>query len=287
MWRSHFVVLAEAPDAAALARLADGYQLFRETRTGLFYLTAFTQPLRRRPDFGGLLERTIGHRIDLAPVLRQIAAAGDGVAIRPHEFNADLIQQAASLAQHLAIPVLAIEVTDDEYAMAAMVDRGELRYLRFRTELAEEADGATLAEAVFLPETGMTLVPGPSSEIYGLAQTAIADVFGVGGLDLYRYCEDPPAAGKAARDRHGLFKRVAQAPPRVSLADRVLRPMRHVAARLALPFILTGMLVYVLINSTSPKARDNLGVNQMFLLGLAVLAIPVALVWLIVRALSA
>ncbi len=287
MWRSHFVVLAQAPDPAALARLEDGYQLFRETRTGLFYLNAFSEPLRRRPDFGGLLERTISHRIDLKPVLRQLATAGEGVTLRPHEFNADLIQQAASLSRHLAVPVLAAEVTDDEYAMAAMAHRGELHYLRFRTERADQTGAVTLAEAVWRPETGLTLAAGPSDEIYGLAQAAIAEVFGIGGLDLYRYCEEAPAAAdKITRERHGLFKRVGQAPPRLSRANRLLRPLRHVATRLALPFILTGMLVYVLINSANPRARDNLGSTQMFLLGLVVLAIPALLIGLVVRALS-
>ena len=266
------MVLGDLPARENLARLEDGYQLFRESRTGLHYLTAWVTPPTRRPDFGGFLERGTGHRIDLAPLERLLAGESRLGAVKRHEVNFELIQRAASLSRQLDMAVLVAEVTDDDYAMAVMAERGALRYLRFRTELQDHGAGATLAEVTYSPDAGI-----------GLAQRAIRDLFRVEGADLDKYCQQRPPGN--ADESYGLFTRLRRAPPRLSLAARLLVPLRHAGSFLTIPFILVGTVLIALVYSARPGKEPVLTVWRLFLLGFAALAVPVALLVLILRGL--
>jgi hypothetical protein len=283
MWRAHFVVLGDLPARENLARLDDGYQLFRESRTGLHYLTAWASPPRRRPDFGGFLERGTGNRIDLAPLERLLAGVSRFGAVKRHEVSLDLIQRAASLSRQLEMAVLVAEVTDDDYAMAVMAERGVLRYLRFRTELQDQGAGATLAEVTYGPEAGIGIDAAPNDAIHGLAQRAIRDLFRVEGVDLDKYCEQHPP--RSAGDSYGLFTRLGGAPPRLSLAARLLAPLRFAGAFLTIPFILAGTVLIALVYSGRPGQGPALTIWRLFLLGFTALAVPVALLVLILRGL--
>ena len=77
--------------------------------------------------------------------------------------------------------------------MAAMVDNGRLEYLRFRTSLKEAAEDGTLVEVTYRPEAGFKSDNKPAEEIYGLAQAAIEDVYGVRIMNLCNYAEDKPS----------------------------------------------------------------------------------------------
>jgi hypothetical protein len=283
MWRAHFVVLGDLPARENLARLDDGYQLFRESRTGLHYLTAWVTPPTRRPDFGGFLERGTGHRIDLAPLERLLAGESRLGAVKRHEVNFELIQRAASLSRQLDMAVLVAEVTDDDYAMAVMAERGALRYLRFRTELQDQGAGATLAEVTYSPDAGIGIDAAPDDAIHGLAQRAIRDLFRVEGADLDKYCQQRPPGN--ADESYGLFTRLRRAPPRLSLAARLLAPLRHAGSFLTIPFILVGTVLIALVYSARPGKEPVLTVWRLFLLGFAALAVPVALLVLILRGL--
>jgi hypothetical protein len=283
MWRAHFVVLGDLPARENLARLEDGYQLFRESRTGLHYLTAWVTPPTRRPDFGGFLERGTGHRIDLAPLERLLAGESRLGAVKRHEVNFELIQRAASLSRQLDMAVLVAEVTDDDYAMAVMAERGALRYLRFRTELQDQGAGATLAEVTYSPDAGIGIDAAPDDAIHGLAQRAIRDLFRVEGADLDKYCQQRPPGN--ADESYGLFTRLRRAPPRLSLAARLLAPLRHAGSFLTIPFILVGTVLIALVYSARPGKEPVLTVWRLFLLGFAALAVPVALLVLILRGL--
>lgn len=277
------MVLGDLPARENLARLEDGYQLFRESRTGLHYLTAWVTPPTRRPDFGGFLERGTGHRIDLAPLERLLAGESRLGAVKRHEVNFELIQRAASLSRQLDMAVLVAEVTDDDYAMAVMAERGALRYLRFRTELQDQGAGATLAEVTYSPDAGIGIDAAPDDAIHGLAQRAIRDLFRVEGADLDKYCQQRPPGN--ADESYGLFTRLRRAPPRLSLAARLLAPLRHAGSFLTIPFILVGTVLIALVYSARPGKEPVLTVWRLFLLGFAALAVPVALLVLILRGL--
>ena len=277
------MVLGDLPARENLARLDDGYQLFRESRTGLHYLTAWVTPPTRRPDFGGFLERGTGHRIDLAPLERLLAGESRLGAVKRHEVNFELIQRAASLSRQLDMAVLVAEVTDDDYAMAVMAERGALRYLRFRTELQDQGAGATLAEVTYSPDAGIGIDAAPDDAIHGLAQRAIRDLFRVEGADLDKYCQQRPPGN--ADESYGLFTRLRRAPPRLSLAARLLAPLRHAGSFLTIPFILVGTVLIALVYSARPGKEPVLTVWRLFLLGFAALAVPVALLVLILRGL--
>ena len=297
MWRSHFVVLRELPTASALAQLAEGYQLFQETRTGLHYLTAHRKPPNKRPDFGGFLEREIKHRADLAAVQQFLAQDYANLALKSYEVSSDLIHQAATLSMRLAVPVLAAEVTDDEYAMAVLADKGEIAYLRFRTTQKSGAEEADLVEVSYSPAAGFIIAPPAFGQMCGLAQTAIADVFAVSGVDLDRYTDRKPTRGAGRReatqlgmpveswlDSFGVFMRVSHAPPRLTLATRLLIPLRYAAALLLLPFLFVGTVVFAIVYAGKPGADWDVSGGRLSLIGLAVLAIPILLVVWAIRA---
>lgn len=295
MWRAHFVVLGHVPAEDALQKLDDGYQLFHETRTGLYYLTAHSDPLKRRPDFGGFLEREITQRADVSPLERFLAENHPTLDLKNYEVSFDLAQRAATLSLQLGMPVLAAEVTDDEYAMAVMADKGRLEYLRFRTTLKNGGVDTDLVEVTYTPAAGFTIADPVSRRMYGLAEAAIADVFAVSGVELDKYADRKPTrdTGKraAARlgvpaeawlDNFGVFKRIGHAPPRITLATRLIIPLRYATSLLLLPFIFAGTLAYVIVNSGNPKADSTIGGIRLFLIGLAVLAIPIMLmVWIV------
>jgi len=295
MIRSHFVVMREMPSKSGLARLKDGYQLFQESRTGLFYLTAHSEPLRRRPVFAGFLEWEITQRVDVSALKRFMSEGNSATVTRDYEVNIELIQRTASLSKKLNVPVLAAEITDDEYGMAVMVDEGALQYLRFRTSRRRTAGSEALAEVTYSPAAGFNIDHEPATEIYGLAQTAIEDVFQVGGLTLDNYVEDKPSreeakqkAGqaessvKAYLDSFGVFKRVSHARPQLALIDRILLPFRYAVSFSLLPFILVGMTTFVMINSGNSKADSDPGSWRLFIIGFAVLSIPILLlIWVI------
>ncbi len=211
-----------------------------------------------------------------------VLAAGSGLAWL-HEVNFELIQRAASLSRQLDMAVLVAEVTDDDYAMAVMAERGALRYLRFRTELQDQGAGATLAEVTYSPDAGIGIDAAPDDAIHGLAQRAIRDLFRVEGADLDKYCQQRPPGN--ADESYGLFTRLRRAPPRLSLAARLLAPLRHAGSFLTIPFILVGTVLIALVYSARPGKEPVLTVWRLFLLGFAALAVPVALLVLILRAL--
>ncbi|TXH12947.1 MAG: hypothetical protein E6R00_11125 [Gammaproteobacteria bacterium] len=179
--------------------------------------------------------------------------------------------------------VLVAEVTDDDYAMAVMAERGALRYLRFRTELQDQGAGATLAEVTYSPDVGIGIDAAPDDAIHGLAQRAIRDLFRVEGADLDKYCQQRPPGN--ADESYGLFTRLGSAPPRLSLAARMLAPLRHAGSFLTIPCILAGTVLIALVYSGRPGKEPVLTVWRLFLLGFAALAVPVALLVLILRAL--
>lgn len=283
MWRSHFVILGEMPPESGLERLEDGYQLFREARTGLLYLTAHSEPLRRRPDFAGSLERVIRHKTDVSALQRLLAE----LAIKTKDVDFNMVHRAASLSRQLEVPVLVAEIADGDYAMAVTADKGAPSYLRFRTMLTDEAGKPAPAEVTYRPESGCVIERATSKEVYGLAQTAIREIFQISGLDLYLYCQDKPLKGSAkrsadpihlpineSRDSFGVFKRLDYAPPRVTLATRLLIPFRYVGSFMVLPFIMVGMVLLAIIYADKPNAEPDPSLGKFFCVGFAALVIP-------------
>ena len=292
MWRSHFVVLGEEPSGRSLARISDGYQFWKEARTGLFYLTAHSEPLGRRPDFGQFLDRQIAHRIDVSLLERFLSEGSGTLDVRKDEVSFDLIQRTATLAKQLDMPVLAAEDTDDEYGMAVMVDDGAIKYLRFKTMLKEAPEDKGAVEVVYTPETGFVIDRQPYEAAYGVAQKSIEEVYGEAGLNLYNYCGPKPTREEARRDTaggdisiqaylesYGVFKRLAHAPPQLTLLERVLIPFRFVASAILVPFIVVGMVIYASTHGGKGKADPEPSMWTLVLIGMAVLA---PLIWLIV-----
>lgn len=296
MWRSHFVVLGEEPSESSLAQVTDGYQLWRESRTGLFYLTAHSEPLGKRPDFAQFLDRSTNQRIDLSVVERFIFDVNKPVDLQKHEVSFDLIQQTATLSNQLNMAVLATEDTDDEYGMAAVVDNGVITYLRFKTMLKDAPKDDAAVEVVYTPQTGFVIDNEFSQDAYGVAQKAIEEVYGETGLNLYNYSDAKPNREDAKQratasnlsvqgylDSYGVFKRLRHAPPPLTLRDRLIIPFRFLFSAILIPFIFVGMLVYVMIYEGKPKAVEpNMWV--VILIGMAVLALPI---WLIIWLLRA
>lgn len=285
MWRRHFVVLREEPAEGKLRQLADGYRLFQESRTGLYFLAAYGNRPGGRPDFDGFLDCAISHRLDLAALRQFLSDPPGSLEILRHDVNFDLIHRAASLSRQLDLAVLAIEETDDDYAMAAMVQDGTLDYLRFRTS---RRDG-TPVDIVGRTAEGFAVTPASMDETHAFALAAMADAFAVAGLRPFNFAEEKPspeqARSDAARlglplkaylDSFGLFRRVSEAPPRLTPADRIAIPLRRGLSLLALPFILTGLLAVALLYSGRPGADPGSEPWRLFLIGLGVLAAPLA-----------
>lgn len=295
MWRSHYVVLGKEPSGNSLARVSDGYQLWNEAATGLFYLTAFREPLGRRPEFGQFLDRQIVHRVDVSLLERFLSDRSSTLDVKKGEVSFDLVQRTATLAKQLDAPVLAAEVTDDEYGMAVAIDNGTIKYLCFKTMTKDVKAGKSAVHVVYTTDTGFVIDDEPYREAYSVAQKAIEEVYGVAGLDLYNYCEPKPTREEAGRDAvggnmsikahlesYGVFKRLAHAPPRFTLFERMLIPFRFVASTIQLPFIIAGMLVHVLIYSGNNKADAQPGMGKLTLIGMAVLAPLIgAIIWLL------
>jgi hypothetical protein len=295
MWRSHFVVLGEKPSKSSLAHLKDGYQLWRESTTGLFYLTAYNEPLGRRPDFSQFLDRQTEHRIDTSLIEQFIADRSSVVAQKKSQVNFDLIQQTATMAEQLGMRVLAAEDTDDEYGMAVLVDHGAVQYLRFKTMLKAAPELKGGVEVVYTPEAGFVIDYESAEDAYGAAQKSIAEVYSKAGLNLYEYGNTKPTREQAKQltanrdisiraylDRYGVFNRVCHAPPQITQLERFLIPFRYVASAILIPFLVVGMLAYILLNEGKPDPdRDPKG-WRIILLGAAVLALPILMiVWLL------
>ena len=291
MWRSHFVVLGEEPGPSNLAQLMDGCQLWLETQTGLYYLTAHREALGRRPDFGDFLERGIEHRLDVSGIQRFISNADSAVDVQKHEISFDLIQQTATLSKQLAMPVLAAEDTDDEYGMAVMVDNGVIKYLRFKTMAMDSPDAEDMVQVVYTHDTGFVIDSDFSRDMFGVAQKAIEEVYGKPGLRLYDYCISRPTKDEARQatagqnvsiksylDGYGVFKRLSHAPPRLSRLDRALIPFRFVTSALLVPFIFVGMLIWAVAYAGNGKS-DQPNMWVLILTGMAALA---PLIWLII-----
>lgn len=291
MWRSHFVVLGEEPRPSNLAQLTDGYQLWLETQTGLFYLTAHSEPLGSRPDFGDFLERGIEHRLDVSVLKRFISNADSAVDLQKHEINFDLFQQTATLSKQLATQVLAAEDTDDEYGMAVVVDNGVIKYLRFKTTTVDAPDAKDMVQVVYTPDAGFVIDTDFSRDIFGVAQKAIEEVYGKPGLRLYDYCISKPtkdearqmAAGqnvsiKSYLDGYGVFKRLRHAPPRLSSFDRALVPFRYFTSALIIPFIFVGVLIWA-VGFAGKGNSDQPNIWVLTLTGMAALA---PLIWVII-----
>ena len=286
-------MLRKDPGPSNLAKLTDGYQLWHETETGLYYLTAHSEPLGSRPDFGDFLERGIEHRLDVSVLKRFISIADSAVDVQKHEINFDLIQQSATLSKQLATPVLAAEDSDDEYGMAVMVDSGVIKYLRFKTMAFDASDAKDAVQVVYTHDAGFVIDSDFSRDIFGVAQKAIEEVFGEPGLRLYDYCLSKPtkdearqmAAGqnvsiKSYLDGYGVFKRLRHAPPRLSPFDRALVPFRYISSALVIPFILVGMLIWAVVFARKGNSEQP-NIWVLALTGMAALAPLMGLViWL-------
>jgi hypothetical protein len=228
-------------------------------------------------------------------VKRFLSGAGSALDIRDHEVSVPLIQRTASLSKRLDMPVLAVEITDDDYGMAVTVSAESVRCLRFRTSRKSAAGGESPVEVTYTPEAGFNIDHEPLQEIHGLAQSAIKDVCQTGGLTLQNYVEEKPSREEARRhaaaigspvnayvDSFGMFRRLGHAPPQVKLIDRMLRPFRYAASFFLLPFVLVGMVTYAVINSGNSKMDAGAGSWRLFCTGFAVLAIPILLlIWVI------
>jgi hypothetical protein len=286
--------MSKLPSESRLATLKDGYQLFQETRTGLFYLTAHSEPLRRRPDFAGFLEGEITHSVDVSALKRYLSEGNSALDIKDYEVSFKLIQRTASLSEQLNIPVLAAEITDDEYGMAVMVNERALQYVRFRTSQRGKSGDEAQVEVTYTPEAGFGIDHEPAEQIYGLAQTAIEDVFQVAGLALHNYVETKPSREevkqeaenissiKTYRDSFGVFKRLSHARPQVTVIERMLLPFRYAVSFCLLPFLLVGMTTFAVLNSDPSRKHSDAGPWQLFLIGFAVLAIPILFfIWVI------
>lgn len=288
MLQSHFVVLAERPSVTALGRLEDGYQLFRESRTGLYYLTAWSQPPAQRPDFQGWLARAEGRRVDLSALQCFMAEARERIAMRPHEVRLALIGRAATLSALLEGPVLVIEENADDYAMAAMVERGALAYLRFHTTSAAPADRAAALDVIYRPESGFRVVERAAADGAEIAATAISDAFGIVRPRLFNYAEPKPSRAEARLlagplqvtvqeylDSYGVFRRIGLAPPRTALPGRGTVRLRRAGSLVVLPFILVATVALALLYSGRPQADPRVTGARLFWLGLAIVALPV------------
>jgi hypothetical protein len=292
MWRSHYVVLGEEPSANRLTRLTDGYQLWQETRTGLFYLTAHSEPLGRRPDFAQFLDRQITHRIDASLLDRFMSDHTGTLDLKRDQISVDLIQRTATLAKQLDVPVLAAELTDDEYSMAVVVDKGVIKYLRFKTILNINNEDVSSVEVVYAPDTGFVTDFEPDGDIYGVGKVAIADFYGAAGPNLYNYCDAKPTRDEARRyaaghgislqaciESYGIFKRLSQAPPKTTKFDRLIVSLRFLTSAMVLPVILVGMVTYALFHVKRREAEIAPPLWMLICIGMAVLAPPI---WLII-----
>ncbi|MEM7700451.1 MAG: hypothetical protein AAF251_00795 [Pseudomonadota bacterium] len=305
MFRSHFVVLQEEPAAEALAKLKEGYQLWRESRTGLFYLTEYTKPLGKRPEFQGFFDWGERADIDVAHLESQLETPTGGVNLRRLEVGFDLIKGAASFSKRLGQKVIAAEDTDDEYSMAVMVEDGAIQYLRLRTTLAEPRteDGEEewpLVNLVYTPEAGYTVDKDPSSSFCAAAETAIEEVYGVPDLDLYNYTDskptrdqvkayaNPPKSISAYLDSFGVFKRLSHAEPQRTVREKVLLALRWIAFFPLLPFMIAGLFGSVLFfdkwTSQYLEKHDDLPFWFVLPVGAAILALPILILFWILRA---
>lgn len=305
MFRSHFVVLQEEPAAEALAKLTEGYQLWRESRTGLFYLTEYTKPLGKRPKFAGFLDWGERAAIDVSHLEAQLETPTGGVNLRRMEVGFDLIRGAASLSKRLGQKVIAAEDTDDEYKMAVMVEDGAIQYLRLRTILSEPRieDGEEewpLVNLVYTPDTGYWIDDDPSSSFCAAAETAIEEVYGVPDLDLYNYIdtkptrnqvkayESPPKSISAYLDSFGVFKRLSHAEPQLSVRERAIVALRWIVFLPLLPFMIAGWFGSVLFfdkwTSRYLEKHDDLPFWFVLPLGAAILALPILIMFWILHA---
>ncbi|HMQ18041.1 MAG TPA: hypothetical protein PKC77_02710 [Sphingopyxis sp.] len=288
-------MLGEEPSGSSLARVSDGYQLWQETRTGLFYLTAHSEPLGRRPDFGQFLDRQIAHRIDMSLLERFMSGGGGALDLKKDDISCDLVHRTATLAKQLDMPVLATEGSDDDYGMAVVVDDGAIKYLRFQSRLKQAAEDEGTVNVVYTPEAGFVIDHEPGEDVYGVAQKAIEEIYGRAGLNLYNYSGAKPTREAARRDAagqnisieaylesYGVFKRIAHAPPQFTLFERLLIPFRFVTSAIVLPFLIVGTVTYASIGHGKRKAGSEPGMGTLILIGMAVLALPIWLiVWLV------
>lgn len=295
MWRSHFVVLGEEPSADRLARVKDGYQLWRESRTGLYFLTAHSEPLGSRPDFSDFLDRTITDKADTSPMERLLAGELPELDLQKYEVSAELMHGATSLSQQLGMRVLVTEDTDDEYGMAVLAENGKVLYLRLRTTLKDAPEDECGVEVIYRPESGFEIDRDPAGDIYGLAQTAIDDVFGVAGLNLVNFSDYKPTRDQAKQratgqgvsisaylDSYGVFKRISHGPAQRTTREKLLLPFRIAMTLLILPFLFVGLMTYAIFFSGRPGHDGDINENRVVLIGVAVLALPIwGVVWLI------
>ena len=298
MFMVHFVILKDEPSDARLATLRDGYQLWRESRTGLFFLTAHSEPLGKRPDFSGDLWREASHKADIAWLREYMADETAPASIQKIEVNFDLVHLAVTLSIQLATQVLVAESTDDEYAMAVAADRGEVTYVRFRTLLKDGPDehGAyTGAEVVFTPDSGFSVCE-PTNAFCGVAEAGIEQVFGLKVPDLYNFTDAKPTreqakdsvkggplSATAYLDSFGVFKRLSHRGPQHDWKARAMMPFRYAVSSIMLPFILTGTIVLAMSERGSRVLSNDPSLVRIMLVGALVLAMPTALIVLVIR----
>lgn len=289
MWRGHFVVLSKMPTQRRLIGLADGYQIFREDRSGLLFLTPGSAIPRARPDFSEGFASEGNSEAHFLPLASFLSEKRDGLVIQSHEVSFDLVETACSLATQLGQLVLVSEETDDDFAMAVVADQGVVTYLRFRTAQPD----ATTADVVYRSGHGFTVAAVQPQEASGVTEAAIEDVLAVPIISVRDFSEPKPSKGKATRyarqlsvpvdaylERFGEFELLRSAPPPVQ-HSRMTVLLRHAGSGLALPFILVGMVLFAVFRSGNAKAGNNVGLPILFLTGLTATAGPIAAIILL------
>ena len=301
MWHAHFLLLEREPNDEELSRVVDEYQLWRENRTGLYFLTAHAKKLGKRPNFAKYLEWSVKTTLDLGFLEEWVASQKGTLDVFKYQIGYELIQQAATLSSQLGMSVLAAEDTDEDWGEAAFVKEGELRYLRFRTnrDIGDEYDDNedTSVNVVFTPDTGFEVTEKNLDSMYAVPEIAIAEVKGVNGLDLVSFAEDKPTHEQAKKelsgsghsvseylDSFGSFKRLRHAPPQRSATDKLRGLGAIVLYTPLIPFLLAGMFVYAVFFNY--RSDENISEWKMILLGLAVLALPLWGVFSILRAIG-
>lgn len=301
MWHAHFTLLEKEPDEAALSRVVDGYQLWRESRTGLHFLTAHAKKLGRRPDFGEYLEWSVQTKLDLGFLEDWVAGQKGALDCHKYQVGYELVQQAGTLSHQLGMGVMTAEDTDEDWGAAAFVKDGALQYLRFKTnrDMGDDADinADYCVHVIFTKAEGFTVIADHEGDMYGVPLNAIADVFRVADIDLVNFAEDKPSREQAKKivarhgtsvsaylDSFGVFKRLSHAEPQRSAMDKLRMAVNLVISALLLPFLLTGMFVQAVF--FNPRSDDDFSEWKMVLLGVAVLALPLWGVFAILRAIG-
>lgn len=284
MWRAQFIILSKRPTQRRLDSLADGYHLYREAKTGLFFLTPGGGLLRERPDFSEGFARESTRKADFPPLAAFLSEARERLAIQKHEVNWNLFEHACSMSTQLGLPVLVSEEDDDEFAMAVMADQEAVEYLRFRTM---RIDG-TPAEVVYKSGLGFTIEEVPPHAARGVTDAALEELLPIADINVRNFSEPKPSRAEARRyarqlsipvdtylDSFGVFEPVRSARPQARRSERMMIPLRYAGSALVLPFVIVGMVLFAVFKSRAGKAGNDAGLAHLFLIGFAATVGPI------------